>query len=294
MLEAIYAKRELLKEKRTPFTVVACTIFLIGLILSFRQLNIDLMSLNIWPALGLFFVMAPLGILYGALGLMLLVHIAGGDKLGLVSSTKITAYAQLAEALPLPGGAIVRSAALVKSGVKTKKSVGLVVATAILWISMASLGAGAVLLPQDTPIAYVLLLAGFIGFLPVVFWIYSLSTIGVTAVIIIHRLAGILMMALRLFLAFAILKMTVDFPTALFFTFANIAGTATSLAPAGLGVGELFAAGMAGLVQMAPATAFLAIALNRILGLASCTLLVGLNSLCDRRGQKSSLMENIS
>ena len=194
----------------------------------------------------------------------------------------------------LPGGAIVRSAALVKSGVKTKKSVGLVVATAILWISMASLGAGAVLLPQATPIAYVLLLAGFIGFLPVVFWIYSLSTIGVTAVIIIQRLAGILMMALRLFLAFAILKMTVDFPTALFFTFANIAGTATSLAPAGLGVGELFAAGMAGLVQMAPATAFLAIALNRILGLASCTLLVGLNSLCDRRGQKSSLMENIS
>jgi len=294
LLEALHGRVAFLRKHRTPFTIAASVIFLVGLVWSFQKLNLSLSELDIWPALGLFFVMAPLGILYGAIGLIILVHIAGGTKINLAESVKITAYAQLAESLPLPGGAIVRTAALMKSGVKTTKSVGLVVATAILWISVAALGAGGVLITQGSILGYALFGVGLLAVLPVITWIFKLSDVSITALIIFHRMVGVVMMAIRILLAFAILKLTVSFETALFFTFANIAGSATSLAPAGLGVGEVFAAAMADLVKVLPATAFLAIALNRIIGLMSCASLVGFISLFESRFKKLSSMRNAS
>ena len=159
---------------------------------------------------------------------------------------------------------------------------------------MAALGAGGVLIAKGSIIGYALFGIGFLAVLPVIIWIFNLSGAGISALIIFHRMVGVGMMAIRILLAFAILKLAVSFETALFFTFANIAGSATSLAPAGLGVGEVFAAAMADLVKTLPATAFLAIALNRIIGLMSCASLVGFISLLEPRFKKISSLRNVS
>ena len=56
--------------------------------------------------------------------------------------------------------------------------------------------------------------------------------------------------------------------------FATIAGSAAAIAPAGLGVSEILSAALAPIVSVGPATAFLAVALNRIIGLSVTALSV--------------------
>jgi hypothetical protein len=267
-----------IKSYRTPLTVVIGALFMAGLFWSFRALSIDLRQLHFLPALIIFIIMGPLGIAYGAIGLALLARVAG-TRIAFGSAWSMAGYAQLAESLPIPGGAIVRTVALKNSGTSTAKSVTLVTGAAILWVAMSMVGAGLALLSSETFIAIIFLTAGGIIILPIMAWMIAEAGMVIAMQIMLHRLFGLVLMCLRMLLAFAIINMIVPFKTALFFSFANIAGSASAITPAGLGVGEAIAAAMAGLVQIAPAAAFLAIALNRIISLASCATVVMVTSI---------------
>lgn len=264
--------------RKKPFTIVIGTLFLVGLIWSFNAMSIGPSRLHYLPALVTFVVMGPIGIAYGAIGLTLLARIAG-TRISFGSAWSTAGYAQLAESLPIPGGAIVRTLALNKAGSNTLKSAALVTGAAILWVAMSMVGAGIALLRQEHFAAAIFLVAGCAIILPILGWMIVRAGLGIALQMLSHRLLGLLLMCVRMLLAFAIIGMTVPFDTALFFSFANIAGSASSITPAGLGIGEAIAAAMAGLVQVAPAAAFLAIALNRIVSLASCATIVVLGSI---------------
>ncbi len=266
------------KARRTPLTLVLCVIFMVGLVWAVDKLDIALNELNIFPALAIFGLMGPLALVYGAVGLMLLARVAG-SKIDFGSAWTIAGYAQLAESLPLPGGAIVRAAALKNAGTGGTKSVLLVTGTAILWVAMASIGAGFALLIFDKAAATLFLISGFSVLIPITWWIVSQAGMSIAAQILLHRGVGLMLMTVRLSLAFMIINQAVPFTTALFFSFANIAGSASAISPAGLGVGEMIAAFLASMVSISAASAFLAIALNRILGLAACISLVAAGSL---------------
>jgi len=280
-----------IKSYRMPLTIVIGALFVVGLFWSFRAMSIELGQLNYLPALITFFMMGPLGIAYGAIGLALLARVAG-TRIAFSSGWSMAGYAQLAESLPIPGGAIVRTIALKNSGTNTAKSMVLVTGAAVLWVAMSMVGAGIALLSNENLAAVIFLLIGAAIILPILAWMIAQAGMIVAMQIMFHRLIGLFLMCIRMLLAFAVIDMIVPFKTALFFSFANIAGSASAITPAGLGVGEAIAAAMAGLVQIAPAAAFLAIALNRIISLASCATIVMLGTIFNSSSNKFLFTEN--
>ncbi len=248
--------------------LIAGSLFLAACSWAFAQLGINPMELKLVPFLVLFFLLSPLSLVYGGYGLIMLAN-SSGTSMRPGFAMRTSAWAQLAEALPLPGGAMVRTGALMKAGVGTKRSAWLVINTAILWISLAAMFSGMVVYQQSRELGLILgvpataLTAASLG------WIIFDAGWVQMALTLAHRLAGLLLMALRLQISFAILGHAVDLGSTMPFALASIAGSASSIAPAGLGVSEILAAVMAGSVAVAPALALLAVALNRLIALAS-------------------------
>jgi len=291
MMQSLQTMLGWIRSYRKPFTVVIGTLFLIGLFWSLRSTSLQLHQLRYWPALAIFFVMGPAGIAYGAVGLTLLSRIAG-TRITFGNAWWTAGYAQLAESLPVPGGAIVRTVALKKAGTNIGKSVALVTGAAILWVAMSMVGAGIALFPSEHVAAIIFLFFGCAIILPIVVWMITQAGWIIALQMMLHRLFGLFLMCIRMLLAFAIIDVTVPFKTALFFSFANIAGSASAITPAGLGVGEAIAAALASLVEIAPAAAFLAIALNRIIGLASCATIVMLGTVLHSSSNNFQITEN--
>ncbi len=240
--------------------------FTIGCLLSARSLNLTWANLSLCPFLILACVLAPLSILYAAVNMALMAR-AARVQLPFASSLRVATLAQLAELLPLPGGAIVRGAALTRSGAKVGLSVSSVLSSAVLWLSCSGLAAGIVLHDLGWP-AWILVGGGLGGTIAASLWLGRLMGWRLTFAALILRIFGLILMGLRLAAAFATLGITVSFAATLPFAFATIAGSAASIAPSGLGISEGLAAMFAHTVAMAPAAGFASVALNRVTGVA--------------------------
>ncbi|HMS19167.1 hypothetical protein [uncultured Sphingorhabdus sp.] len=255
--------------------IICSLIFLAACSWAFLQLGVRPVDMQLQPFVVLFFLLSPFSLIYGGFGLIMLAH-ASGATMSLGFAMRISAWAQLAEALPLPGGAMVRTGALMKAGVSTKRSAWLVIITAILWISLAAMFSGAVIYLQGHDLGLLLGLSAGILSIASLAWIVVDAGWFQMFLTLLHRLLGLLLMALRLKMAFGILGHDVELASTIPFALASIAGSASSIAPAGLGVSEVLAAMMAGSVALAPALALLAVAFNRLIALASsaaCLLL---------------------
>jgi hypothetical protein len=249
---------------RRPLTIAAAILFVAGSFWSLSSLHLQFAELRIVPALLLLLLFGPISVAYGALGLLLLGS-CGKVPLNLGKALRIDACAQLAEALPLPGGAIVRSGALIRAGAKPLESSALV---------LASAGTGAVMLPLASLPAIALLLGGVALGSTAAWWLARKAGPRTMGLMLLHRCAGLLINAARLKCAFAILAVTLPLPRCLPFALATIAGSAASIAPAGLGVSESLGALVASSLSVAAPAAFLAVALNRLLALLSAGLFV--------------------
>lgn len=253
-----------------PLLVAAALLFVFGGWYSFRQLDVTPDNLRLIP-LALLMATGPITLLYSGVGLFLMSR-SVGTAMTLPRAVTLSTYANLAEALPLPGGAIVRTGALVASGAGLKTSSILIVLSAVLWIAIACLGCGLALFGHGHPAALPLSVIGFCGsglatgwLLARAGWRNALLTLG-------HRVAGMILVSARLHLAFLVLRQALPMADALPFALANVAGSAASIAPAGLGISELLAAGVASTVAVAPAAAFLAVGIDRLVALASSGL----------------------
>jgi len=262
--------RGALQRWRLPLTIAAAALFAGGAWLSFRGLGLGLSDLNLRPAL-VQFALAPLSVLYAGIGMVLLARSAD-VTMGLGKATSLASWATVAEVLPLPGGAMVRAAALMAAGTALGRSSVLVLVNAVLWISLAALGCGAVLLGHGLHAAGALALAGAAGSAITITWLMRCAGPAVAMQTVAHRLAGMTLIAVRLHFAFAVLGVAVPLADTLPFALSNIAGSAASIAPAGLGIGEALAAAAAGTVNVAPGAAFLAVGLDRLVCLAASGL----------------------
>lgn len=264
---------------RAPALACALFVFMIGCAVSYVQLDVRLSDLRWGPLAILACLIAP-SLIYGGFGLVLLAQSAGlSMRLG--RATVTSAYAYLSELLPLPGGAIVRTGALVRAGGSVRTSSLLVLLTAILWIALAIIGAGLTLLPTSLGFAWPLLLVGTTAAGGVLRWLWAMTGARVTTLTFLHRVFGIALTALRLQFAFAALGVSIAFSDTLPFVLALLLGSASSIAPAGLGVSEALAAMAATTSQYSPATAFLAVGLDRLLCLAGCALVTSTSQILD-------------
>jgi hypothetical protein len=242
---------------------LAIALFVCGTAYSLITLDVN------WTRSGLFAMavltlgMGVVMLVYSALSLVLMAQ-ACGKRISFGAALRVSSNAQMAEALPLPGGAIVRTVALVEVGASIKNSVVLVVSTALLWIALASVATGAILLGQLPTVGALLLAGGSTLAIPALFLIGRKGGLLNASLTLLLRIAGIGIAALRLSLAFAVIDIALPLPNAMPYALAAIAGSASSLVPGGLGVSEALGALMASAIDASPQSAFLALAINRI------------------------------
>lgn len=255
------------KRHRVALTLAALALFATGAWYSVRSLGLSLSSLEMWPLLALA-LLAPFSFLYMGLGLQLMAR-STGTTLPLGRATTISAFAHLAELLPIPGGAMVKAGALVSAGARLGQSSLQVILTAILWIALAALAGGAVLAGKGLEAAWFAVVGGAGSAIAVYAWLARNAGWRIANLTLVHRLIGIGLMMARLFLAFQALGVALALADTPPFALAGIAGSAASLVPSGLGISEILAALMAGPVAVPAGAAFLAVAIDRFAGLAA-------------------------
>jgi hypothetical protein len=259
---------------RLAILLFAASLFVVGGWLSFRGLAFSPTELRTEPLLILGLLTIP-SLLYGGIGLILLAR-SSQLSIPLGKATVIGANAYLAELLPLPGGAIVRIDALMKAGGTIRQSSALVVSTAVLWISLGMAGAGLSLVSTGLFVAFPLALIGAGLAIAILTWLWRLAGPALAIQTLIHRLTGIILIALRLKFAFAALYISMELSETMPFVLAGLVGSASSIAPSGLGISESLAGLAASSIsEFKPEIAFLAVGLDRVICLAACALLAG-------------------
>lgn len=201
-------------------------------------------------------------------------------------SVQTAAFANVAELLPLPAGAAARMAALIEAGASITESGRIIILTSVMTLLMTmtlSLTALAVLADS--------------------FWIWPAlaSTVGVagTSVLLLRRskmrhliamlsvrIVMLVLTTTRLSIAFATIANSISLVEAALYVIAPTLGATVAIIPAGLGVNEAIAAALATLIAGSATSAFLAVAMNRVLDLIVGGIAVFVLFLMKRPGPK--------
>ncbi len=254
-----------------PLLLFAIVALIAGCAISLHELDLRWSDVNWGPLLVIAAVVIPLSIIYSALNMMLMGR-AVKVPIGMIYGLRVSVFAQVAELLPIPGGAIVRTAALMRAGSSTGKSAEIVLAFSLLWIACGGTAAGLALAEVGWSAQAFASICG-LGVLIICVWLTVRFGVSLAVAATLLRALGVALVAWRFALAFAVIGATLSWIDAGAFAFAAILGTASSLIPGGLGVSEGLAALIAKPGGVDPATAFLAAALSRLVGLAINMLL---------------------
>ena len=258
--------KPIISKWRKELLFLAVTALCIGLGVSIAALEVTLSDLRMEFLLLLVFVLGPVSLIYGAVNMQLTGR-AGQVRIPFASSFRISTISQVAEILPIPGGAIVRGAALVQNGSSKGRAAKVVLIVSVMWISLAAAGAGISLWHHGIT-AWMLAMAGLCGTAFTFVSIARMAGLKVALWSVLWRIMGLGLAACRIFAAVAAIGQTIPARDSLVFAFASITGSASSIAPGGLGISESLAALLATATSVSPAAAFVAVALNRVVGLS--------------------------
>lgn len=253
---------------RRLLIVASAGFFLVGLLLSASALDLSPSVLDYRFILLILVVGAPLSILLNANELQLCANLAG-RRIALRDATAITTIATVSNLLPLPASLAIRGGALVGIGATVRETGAILVAAGLMWIAMALAVSGFAFAPRH-PAFLALGCVSLAGVLLVALWIGRRGGSGIALGFVAVRTAMTILLVLRLWLAFAAIGAAVAADEAASYVIAGVAGTVVLIVPAGLGVSEGLAAAMAELAGGSAAAAFLALGLNRLLGLVAC------------------------
>ncbi len=261
---------------RVPILILAAAGFFAGIWYSVRALALDWSDLSVGPILLVLLVLAPLTLAAASLSLQVSAR-ALGLRIGFVEGVKVSALGNVAELLPLPGGAVVRGSALMRAGARLGESAWIVTLGAVLMLCLAAAVAGVPMILLRPAIGWPVALAGFGGAAVVAWWIARRSSVHVALAMVGARAMIAAVTVGRIAAAFAAIGFEVGLREAALFSVSATLGNAVTIVPAGLGIAEGIGAALALLAPTPPAAAFAAVALNRILGLcvSGTILLVG-------------------
>lgn len=245
----------------------AIATFAIGLVVSIRQLPEGLGILGPRFLALVALVGVPTAIALNAVETRLAATLVGAS-FAWSQSLRIGLLSSAANMLPLPGGALVRVAALKGAGASLLRSSVTTTLTAAIWLGLALLYAGLLVLPANPMAASLLLTFGTIATVAFCAALFrACRSMKLVAIVIFVRSAAIGVGVLRMYWVLIALGVAVTYRDVGLFAVADVAGSAVSIVPAGLGISEAIAAALAPLIQVPAAAAFLAVGLNRVIAL---------------------------
>jgi hypothetical protein len=250
-------------------------VFAVGIVLSIRARPELVSDLSYGPLVALALAGVPITVLLNTEEFRLSAQLLGQDVPRLTAA-EVTVVASVANMLPIPGGTIVRVTALKAGGARVRDGTAATLLIATLWIGVALLYAGAWLAVSTSQ------QAGFLGLsCAIVGGVVLAGALavghrmfrgdGVLAGLVLIKSGLVLVDATRIYLSMLALNADGTFGQASVLSASSVAGAAVSIVPAGLGIREATAALLAPLVALPAASAFLATALNRLVGLAIMT-----------------------
>jgi len=268
---------------RKAITLVAIGLFIIGLAVSARRLDSAIAWQFSSTLLVGMFILLCLTFLVNSLRTHTHSRIVGA-RLSFGDNAKISLFGSAMNMLPLviPAGMVMRMSNFVQHGGHAGHVAGVLGVNYLLVLaSSLLLGFGMLTSTGFEQLRWPLLLICAIYAGTLILFI-KLSDINRGLAIGTLELIGVIVDAVRIFVCFHILGFTVEIYQTAVLTVSAVLGSAVSIVPAGLGVRELVGATISPLISVLPAQAFLAIALNRIFGMAFFVGLSGLVLFTDR------------
>lgn len=245
---------------------------MIGIVLSIRAQPNVLADLDLKPLALLAVVCIPVTILLNTIEFGVSARLIG-HRFPFWKAAETTIIGSVANMLPIPGGTIVRIAALKAAGASYRRGTSVTVLVALIWVGVAFAYAGGwILLLGDTArveaVGFIFVLTGIAALAASLFWSFKLQRDAWRATnLLLIKVGLVLIDATRIFLCLRAFGIEADFGQASVLAASSVVGAAVSIVPAGLGVREGVASLLGPVVGLAASSAFLSTSLNRILGL---------------------------
>jgi uncharacterized membrane protein YbhN (UPF0104 family) len=259
---------------RDPFwrriiLLVAAFWFAVGVALSIRAQPDIFGSLQWQPILWLVVIAIPVTLALNAYEFVLAARLIS-QQVGFRSALETTIIGGVANMLPLPGGIMVRVAALKAAGASLKHGTSAILFNTFIWFGVAFAYAGAWVLALGAMWIGTAFLAAGLAILMISFaaTFRLLQEWRITMRLTVTKIGLVLIDATRIYLCLWALTAAGSFGHASVLTASSVVGSAISIVPAGLGIREGVAALLAPIVGLAASSAFLATSLNRLVGLA--------------------------
>lgn len=250
---------------RVQLTLTAFLVFLGGLWLSVSSLGLTWSNLN-YSSLLLLVVPCMIGNVLNGIELQLCAF-AARARIGLGHAVATSSLATIANLLPLPAGAILRGAGMVRGGATAANAAGVLAMAAIMWLGMAIAITACALATVNRVWLGVAGVATIVTLL-VAYAIARRSSVRLALGFLAVRGGLLGLTVFRLWLALAAVREPSTLAGAAYYAVAGLAGSVVMIIPAGLGVSEALAASMASAAGASPAAAFLALGISRIAGLS--------------------------
>lgn len=253
---------------RQGILIVAVLALIAGIYFSFRSQPDLFREARLGPIVVLAMVAVPATIYFNALEFVLSARLIG-HRIGLKSAAETSIIGGVANMLPLPGGVLVRVAALKAEGASVAKSTSVMAFVAFIWAAISFGYAGAWLVIGGATAFGLLFIAlgcmGVVGCFALS--MHVLDDHIITAQLFACKAGLVLVDAFRLYLCLLAINIAAEFGQASVLTVSGFVGSSFSIIPAGLGIREGVSALLGPLVGLTAAAAFLASAANRIVGL---------------------------
>lgn len=266
MLQAVLKIKSFFEKWRNLSLTLGLVLFLATGFYSVRSVEISSNDFSYAPFLLLLCVAVPLQALCSSMSLAISARIVGG-KIEFPKAIVISSVAAFSEIFPLPAGGLVRGAAYVNSGASVSDSVRIVIVSSLLTLLMTCAIAGLPLYVMQHQLGLVVASAGSVGVCVCVVWFIFRAGMVAAIMVVGIRIIIIILGIFRLILAFSILSYSLSYDSATVFLMAAQLGNAVAVIPAGLGITELLSILLGEMISVSPATAFIAVSVNRFAGL---------------------------
>jgi len=262
---SIFAKR---RSIRIAVLAVALPVFAVGLRISWTRSGLELGALQGGAILQMM-ALVPVTVAFSTWQLKLMAAAAGASARWWPASRVVT-LGTLSGLLPISSGQVVRGGAVIYWGARIEAASYAVALDALVWLGVASLYAGvaATILGIHSLGGLLLALGGIFSVLAVLVGRRTRLSWSQGIALQAGRLAGVMIEAIRLALSFVALSAPIELTRASVLVAASPYASLLFFLPGGLGAREGITAVAAAAVGLSAGVAFIAAALNRVVGLA--------------------------
>jgi hypothetical protein len=204
-------------------------------------------------------------------------------RIGFFAAARLSLLASIANYLPAPGGIAVRTASLTAKGSTARRALWVNLVATLFWAAVAAVVAGALLTARDVSATAVVTLvlgtAGLIAGAVLVARLQPDAPVWWLRLVAIELLL-VLTSALRIWIAMRTIGDSISATTAVAIGSSAVLAAAVGIFPAGLGLRELIAGGIAAALDESATTAIAATSVDRVaaqIGIAIVAVLLGVH-----------------